>query len=363
MSTTLRALVLIASVALAASAHATPAEDVQAAMSARARSPGDARLLFEQASRGDDALAAAEALYELADMDEDDLAFTAALDHYRASLARAPQSRYAPRAETRIDYLRRHAEGDFAPLVRLERVRRDAHFADAPTIDALSRDADAFPSGRVRIEAWLVVGDAYQRRLGRPDDALAAYRKILADGAGDPLSKQQAAHDAVDILTARGDYAGALDAASVVEAWDSALSARVRRLARRARIRLASEGVLGSLLVAVVLSTILGLRAKRGSAWPSVGRFSRVALGFALYAGIAGGVLAYNYEGGSVRPFLALGGAIFVIAVLARVWSAFGSSLPVVRVARALLCGAAVVAAAFLLLDHIDPGYLDSFGL
>lgn len=347
----------------ARAAFAAPADDVRAGLAARARSPGDARASFDVAAKGDDPLAAAEALYELADMDEDDLAFAAALDHYRASLARAPQSRYAPRAETRIDYLRRHAEGDFQPLVRVERVRRDAHFADAQTIDALAKDADAFPPGRVRVEAWLVVGDAYQRRLNRPDDALIAYRKILADSETDPLARQQAAHDAVDILSARGDYDGALTSAMVVESYDTALVANVRRLARRARIRVCAEGSLALLGVAAATSIALGVRSRPKDAAARLGAFSRVALAFALYVSVAGALLASSYEGGSVRPFLALGGAIFSISVIARAWSVFGSRAPIARVFRAIICGVAVAAAAFLLLAHIDPAYLDSFGL
>jgi tetratricopeptide (TPR) repeat protein len=358
----LRVALTIAALAWAIDASATPAQDVQLGTSQRSTSHQQARESFDRAAAGDDALAAAEALYQLADMDEDDMAFAAALDHYRASIARAPQSRYAPRAETRIDYLRRHSEGDFAPLKRLESVRRDAHFADAPTIDALAKDADAFPPGRVRIESWLVVGDAYQRRLNRPDDALTAYRKILADADGDPLNKQQAAHDAVDILSARGDYAGALDAASVVEAYDGALTIQVRRLARRAKLRLGSKVTLGALLVGTVAAVAMGLRLTR-QATPDLTRFARLALAFALYVGVAGGLLASGYEGGSVRPFVALGGAIFLVACLARAWALFGSKAPAARVVRAIVCGASVVAAAFLLLDRIDPAYLDSFGL
>ena len=356
-------MVLCVAISAGRAASAAPADDVRAGLAARARSEQEARASFELAAKGDDDLAAAEALYELADMDEDDLAFAPALDHYRASLARAPQSRYAPRAETRIDYLRRHAEGNFQPLVRVERVRRDAHFADAQTIDALAKDADAFPQGRVRVEAWLVVGDAYQRRLDRPDDALTAYRNILADPESDPLARQQAAHDAADILSARGDYDDALAAAQVVEAYDTALVARVRRLARRARIRVGAECAIALLGVAAAISIALGLRSRPKDAAAKLGGFSRVALAFALYVSVAGALLASSYEGGSVRPFLALGGGIFLIAVIARAWSVLGSQTPIARVFRAIVCGVAVAAVAFLLLAHIDPAYLDSFGL
>ncbi len=363
MSDLVRLLLIAVLLTCSMRAVASPTDDVQAGLAARGRAPAEARADFERAAAGADSIVAAEALYQLADMDEDDLAFAAALDRYRASLLRAPQSRYAPRAETRIDYLRRHAEGDFAPLVRLEHVRRDAHFADQNAIDALAKDADAFPPGRVRIEAWLVVGDAYQRRLDRPDDALHAYRQILSDEKADPLSRQQAAHDAVDILTARGDYAGALEAAAPVEAYDASLAAKVRRLALRARLRKVAKSILVLLLALSVAAIGWGIRKRPIHAAAQISRFSRVALAFALYVAVAGAVLASSYEGGSVKPFFALGGAIFLIAILARAWSAFGSSHRVMRGARMALCGVSILAAAVLLLDRIDPAYLDSFGL
>jgi hypothetical protein len=51
------------------------------------------------------------------------------------------------------------------------------------------------------------------------------------------------------------------------------------------------------------------------------------------------------------------------LLLLARAWSAVGSQSSPARAARALLCGATVIAAAFTLLDRFGPQYLAGFGL
>ncbi len=44
-------------------------------------------------------------------------------------------------------------------------------------------------------------------------------------------------------------------------------------------------------------------------------------------------------------------------------WGAVGSEGAAPRAGRALLCAASVLAAAFLLLDLVNPTYLEGFGL
>lgn len=321
-----------------------------------------ARKDFEAAAASADTLAAAEALYQLAEMDEEDLAFASALGRYRASLATAPESRYAPRAETRIDYLRRHAEGGFAPLAELERVRRK-HDATAAELDLLAKDADAFPAGPVRVEAWMLCADAYERRLGREDDAIRLFWKVVDDPAADVMTRNQSAEDITDLLVARGDYDGALAAASRVTAFDTQLSAKVTRLARRAKVRLATRVYLAGLVLVAAFSIALGaLKGEKGAARP-LAAFARVAVPLSIYLGATGGFLASRYDGGSPVPFFGMAGAILGISLLARGWATYGSQARAARVARALACGAAIVAAAFTVLDRIDAAYLDSFGL
>ncbi|MDP8999645.1 MAG: hypothetical protein M3O46_05985, partial [Myxococcota bacterium] len=130
----------------------------------------EARALFDQVARSasDDGDAAAEARLRLGEIDEDEGAFAQALGHYRASFAAAPASPWALHATERIDWLRSRSEGDFVPLARLERVRRDSVIAsDASAIDALAREADGFPPGIVRVEARMLVAEAWLGRMRR----------------------------------------------------------------------------------------------------------------------------------------------------------------------------------------------------
>jgi hypothetical protein len=54
---------------------------------------------------------------------------------------------------------------------------------------------------------------------------------------------------------------------------------------------------------------------------------------------------------------------VLPLVLLARLWSAVGSQAPAARVARSVLCGATVVATAFVLLETVNPVYLEGFGL
>src|SRR5439155_12874544 len=138
-----------------------------------------------------DAGAAAEALYRLAVIDDEAGAYARAIDEYRASVAKLPSNRYAARAMARTSALEAHAEGAFAPYARLERVRRNATLVnDAQTIDALARDAEAFPPGLVRVEARMVCAAAYLHRLARADDGIRELRRVLDDPiSADPLTR------------------------------------------------------------------------------------------------------------------------------------------------------------------------------
>jgi hypothetical protein len=81
---------------------------------------------------------------------------------------------------------------------------------------------------------------------------------------------------------------------------------------------------------------------------PALRRLTPLALGYAAYVAIGGSVLASNYESGTARPFLFFGAALFPIFVVARAWSAAGSSSMSARIGRAAACVAGVASAAFL---------------
>jgi len=88
-----------------------------------------------------------------------------------------------------------------------------------------------------------------------------------------------------------------------------------------------------------------------------------VALPFVAFLAIGGGLLASKYESGNASPFVWLGAVVLPLLLLARAWAAVGAQTGRARAARAALCGGAVVAAAFTLLDVLDPQYLTGFGL
>jgi len=309
---------------------------------------------------------AAEALFTLAQMDERDFDFARALARYEASYAKSPSSRYAQRATNRISQLKAHAEGDFAPLARLERVRRDPALANDPAaIDALARDADAFPPGLVRVEARMLVGEAWVGRMNRHADGIAVLRQIVDDPKSDPLTARQAARLLVDTMAQDGDIDRAANAARELRTkLDPAFVTSIERRVRRRTLHYAAIGDLIALAAFVAAALAM---AKRRARLPAVGAALRssapLAIGFAAYVAIAGGLLASSYEAGNAAPFLYFGGAVVPIFFAARAWGAAGAQTPLARLARAAVCGSAMIAAAFIVLERIDPVYLEGFGL
>ena len=311
---------------------------------------------------------AADALYAMAAREDADFDFKAALASYEACAARSPSNRWAPRSIVRASSLRNHAEGDFAPLVELERVRRDPQRANDPaTVAALARDAEGFPPGLVRVEAEMLVAEAYLGRMNRPAEGLVELRRVVADPKADVLTSRQAARELVDTMAGQGDLDGAARTAQELgkKLDPKVLASVARRLRRRVAHRvsvadLALFGVLalGSLVVAAVRG-----KGALGVVGHTLRRAAPFALAFAAYAGLVGGGLASSYETGNASPFLGIGAATFVLVLLARAWGTAGSQATAMRAARALLSGTSVLAAGFLILEHIDATYLEGFGL
>jgi hypothetical protein len=109
------------------------------------------------------------------------------------------------------------------------------------------------------------------------------------------------------------------------------------------------------------------LRAHLRGAFPDAVRALRgvapLATLFVAFLALAGGILASKYESGNSAPFLLLGSASLPLVLLARAWGAVGSPRSASRAVRALLCAATMFAAAFLVLEGLDPQYLSGFGL
>ena len=305
-------------------------------------------------------------LFAAAEAAEDAMRFAEAVRYYEELLRLAPSYSKAPRARARLEDLRAHSEGDFAPLRRLETVRRDPKLAaSADAIAALERDAEAFPPGRVRAEARLLCGTAWLGRLEDPSRAIPPLAAVLADENADLLLRRLALSQLVDARRALGDIAAAVADVDAHPELLPALRDTVHREARRVWIRRGSIALLASMLAIGSVALIRLARASglRGMASVAIRPLSAI---FALWLGGMGAVLARGYDASDPRPFLFLGLAVFFVDIAARAWSATAGrdlGLRVGPVFRATLSVASVIAAAFLSLEASDVAYLDSFGL
>jgi hypothetical protein len=309
---------------------------------------------------------AAIRLLERAEEDDAAFRFASAVAGYDEALRTRPSMPKAMRAEARANVLRAHAEGDFAPFVALERVRRDPVLAsDGAAVDELVRAAEGFPPGLVRIEVWALAAEAYASRLGRVDYAIRAWQRIADDPLADPVVSGSALKSIMTYELARGSYDRAAAVAAHPRA-DAKLVKDVRQAIRRRRIHLVATAFLGVAFAAVLVALGRAARARRlrevlvrARARPS----SALLLGYAAYVAIGGALLASGYEEGTAQPFLLYGVALVPILFLARAWGAAGSPTPAARGVRAAVCATSALGAAFLVLERVDVTYLEGLGL
>jgi tetratricopeptide (TPR) repeat protein len=275
-----------------------------------------AREALERATRADDdRIAVAEAYFRLGVLEEQDRAFERALAAQRACLAEAPTSGWARSARNRIGWISARSEGAFVPLAGLERVRHDPALAGDPaSIDALAREAETFPPGRVRAEARMFVVEAWQTRPGKQEDTIAELRKVIVDPSSDSMDASFARRHLVEALVATGRLD---EAASEVRThqFEPKIKVEVERLVRRRTLRWSAIAeLIGAVGVAVVV-VMRALAVRRRS----------------------------NREGTLGVPLWGLPrAALAAVATLAAV---------------------SVIAAAFLLLDTLGLKFLVDFGL
>jgi hypothetical protein len=320
----------------------------------------------EPAAAVSDPLAASTAKLALAEAEDARGDYAHAAADYRAAIAILPSSRYAAKATMRAALLEAHSEGDWRPFARLEEVRHDPNLSSDPqAIDALAGAADDFPPGPTRGEARLLCADAYLSRLHRRADGERTLRQVVGDPSTDDLVRRQAASQLVGAYIADGD----LDAAEGLVATlghtiDGLTASRVRALLRRRRVH---AGAIVDLVAFALLASVAVTRAALGGGLGGVARALRptllVALGFGLYLGMAGAWLASSFEQGTAAPFWGFALALVPIAVVARAWSAAGSTSTAARAVRAIVSGSAVVATAFLTLEIVNAQFLDGFYL
>jgi hypothetical protein len=303
-----------------------------------------------------------QALFNQAEQAERELRFDDALRGYREALEAAPSAPFARVSRARADALAARAEGGFAPLVRLEQVRRDpTRLGDAAAADAFEQEIEAFPPGRVRGEARALLAGALRSRLGIPARAAAVLERIVADPTGDPALRALSLGQAVEIHRGLGDLAAARAAVLRHPEVSPSLTREVLRLWRRVTLRWVAVAALG--VVAGIAGAGL-LRARRRAGEALRGAAPPRLVGGALYVGGAAAILAKVHGGADPRPFVWLGLGTLVVAAAAR---ALRLATPEMggrgRALWAACCVMGVLAAAFLALERTDAGYLESFGL
>jgi hypothetical protein len=314
--------------------------------------------------------ARAEAIFSQAERDDDALDFADALARSAEARALHPGSPNTPRAEARATALRTHAEGSFAPLAKLERVRRDpARSSDPRAVEDLVHEAESFPPGLVRVEVWVLAAEAYAYRFGRPLDAEPLLERVLADPLADVVVARKAARDLVTLRLGRGDLTGAEDAVRKAgPRADPQLARDVRRAARRRSVHLASIALLVAMAILAARAVIVAMRRRAAGAAGAPVRAAlattwKLALAYSVYVAVFGALLASGYEAGTTRPFLYFGLVLLPIVLLARAWAAAGGGSVAARGGRAALCALSVAAAAFLVLEGVDVSFLDGMGL
>jgi len=195
---------------------------------------------------------------------------------------------------------------------------------------------------------------------GRSNDEL---RVLASDPHNDVLLRRGAATKLVITLADEGHFDDA-DAAAreFAKNIDPAAARHAQGVRRRSRVHVIALGTLGVTLGIAFLSLVAAHRAL-AEAVRAVGRIARLVAVFLLYAGLMGGYLASSYENGNPLPFVLFAGFMLPLVVVFRMWSAVSSPRPSARVGRGFAAVAATIAVAFLVVEHVNPAYLEGFGL
>jgi hypothetical protein len=195
---------------------------------------------------------------------------------------------------------------------------------------------------------------------GRSTDEL---RALAGDPRNDALLRRGAATKLVMTLADAGDF-DAADAAGreFAKNIDPLAIKHAQAVRRRSHVHVVALGALGVALGTAILSVAAAHRLLEG-ALRAVRRVAPMIAFFFVYAGLLGGYLASSYENSSSLPFVLFAAFMLPLVAIFRVWSAVGSPRFTARAGRGVMAVAATIALGFLVVERINPIYLEGFGL
>jgi hypothetical protein len=195
---------------------------------------------------------------------------------------------------------------------------------------------------------------------GRSSDEL---RALASNPHNDVLLRRGAATKLVMSLAEAGDF-DAADAAGreFAKNIDPGAVKHVAAVRRRRHVHVAAWAALGVALGFALLSLLAARRGIPGAV-RAVRRLAPVISFFLVYAGLFGGYLASSYENSTPLPFFLFAGFMLPLVVIFRLWSAVGSARLVARTGRGAAAVAATLALGFLVVEQVNPAYLEGFGL
>ena len=195
---------------------------------------------------------------------------------------------------------------------------------------------------------------------GRSNDDLRALASDLHNGV---LLRRSAATRLVTSLADAGDF-DAADAAAreFAKNVDPTAVRHANALRQRSHVHRAALGTLAIGLGLAASSLIAAHRSLRGALRALLG-VAPVTTFFFSFAGLVGGALASCYENGSPLPFISFAALMLPLVAIFRMWSAVGSPRLAARVGRGALAVAATFALGFVVIEQLNPMYLEGFGL
>lgn len=188
-------------------------------------------------------------------------------------------------------------------------------------------------------------------------------RNLASDPRNDVLLRRTAATRLVVGLADAGDFEAAEAAAHVfAHNIDPQAIEHVRAVRRRGRVHVAAVGAL-AVALGLLLTTLVARRRAILGALPTVRGVAPLVVFFFGYAGAVGGYVATSYENGSAAPFLLFAAVMVPFAMMLRVWSAVGSPRPAARALRGVAAVAGTLAVGFLVVERVNPTFLQNFNL